>query len=439
MNEGKISSIAKKLVIAYMILTFVSILMPDEFVLGINGRKGEVDPLQMIIRWFNFASFIVLPIATYFNKPLFKKIAVYFCLPVAIVLMCYFEKMLSGFTSELGTGISDIRYLPDFIADMMHNEVFRGILFFLTLVTQIGTIVLLIVDDKTFLKFKKEDILNFIALILLLIASVVPPYALEGIFNTYTNLIFKAFSLSHFVWLLMMVLEITLLTIIFKRRSYEDRYILVLILALSLLLQFNELFATLGELTCKRMPLQLCNIAAYLILISIITKNRNLFLFNILVNVAGGVIAALVLDVEGKGILYWSNIHYIIEHNNVIIVPLLCLILGIFEPITKKDYKKFVIGFSGYYILIFIIGTLFNSIYKATGSNYFYCNYLFMFDRDTAERLIDFAGMLFELEINIGSVTLYPIGQIVIYLAFLGIGSLTYIILKNAVKKKEVV
>ena len=62
-----------------------------------------------------------------------------------------------------------------------------------------------------------------------------------------------------------------------------------------------------------------------------------------------------------------------------------------------------------------------------------------MFDRDTAERLIDFAGMLFELEINIGSVTLYPIGQIVIYLAFLGIGSLTYIILKNAVKKKEVV
>ena len=62
-----------------------------------------------------------------------------------------------------------------------------------------------------------------------------------------------------------------------------------------------------------------------------------------------------------------------------------------------------------------------------------------MFDRDTAERLIDFAGMLVELEINIGSVTLYPIGQIVIYLAFLGIGSLTYIILKNAVKKKEVV
>lgn len=436
--NGKLSIIARRLVIAYMILTFVSILMPDEFVLGIAGVKYKLDTVQMIVRWFNFVSFVALPIAVYFDKPLFKKIAVYFCLPTAIVYSCYFGKMLVGFTSELGTGISDIRYLPEFISNFMYNPVFRGVLFFSILLCQIGIILILLLKDRSFLKFNKRDVINFALVVVLLIFSIIPPYALEGIFNTYTNVIFKPFSILHFVWIMLIILEVFICTIVFKKRTMEDRYILVLILALSLLLQFNQLFATLGELTCKRMPLQLCNIAAYLILVSIITKNRNLFLFNILVNVAGGIIAAIVLDVEGKGILYWSNIHYIIEHNNVIVVPLLCLLLGIFEPITKKDYKMFVIDFSLYYIIIFILGTIFNGLYKLTGSDYFYCNYLFMFDRGTAERLVGFAGVLFDTKLGIGTFTVYPIAQIAIYFAFLGIGSLMFIILKNAVKKKEV-
>lgn len=436
--NGKLSIIARRLVIAYMILTFVSILMPDEFVLGIADVKYKLDTVQMIVRWFNFVSFVALPIAVYFDKPLFKKIAVYFCLPIAIVYSCYFGKMLVGFTSELGTGISDIRYLPEFISNFMYNPVFRGVLFFSILLCQIGIILILLLKDRSFLKFNKRDVINFALVVVLLIFSIIPPYALEGIFNTYTNVIFKPFSILHFVWIMLIILEVFICTIVFKKRTMEDRYILVLILALSLLLQFNQLFATLGELTCKRMPLQLCNIAAYLILVSIITKNRNLFLFNILVNVAGGIIAAIVLDVEGKGILYWSNIHYIIEHNNVIVVPLLCLLLGIFEPITKKDYKMFVIDFSLYYIIIFILGTIFNGLYKLTGSDYFYCNYLFMFDRGTAERLVGFAGVLFDTKLGIGTFTVYPIAQIAIYFAFLGIGSLMFIILKNAVKKKEV-
>lgn len=435
--NGKLSIIARRLVIAYMILTFVSILMPDEFVLGIADLKYKPDTVQMIVRWFNFVSFVALPIAVYFDKPLFKKIAVYFCLPIAIVYSCYFGKMLVGFTSELGTGISDIRYLPEFISNFFYNPVFRGVLFFSILLCQIGTILILLLKDYSFLKFNKRDVLNFALVVVLLIFSIIPPYALEGIFNTYTNVIFKPFSILHFVWIVLIILEVFICTIVFKKRTMEDRYILVLILALSLLLQFNQLFATLGELTCKRMPLQLCNIAAYLILVSIITKNRNLFLFNILVNVAGGIIAAIVLDVEGKGILYWSNIHYIIEHNNVIVVPLLCLLLGIFEPITKKDYKMFVIDFSLYYIIIFILGTIFNGLYKLTGSDYFYCNYLFMFDRDTAERLVGFALVLFDMKLKIGTFTMYPIAQIVIYFAFLGIGSLMFTILKKAVKKKE--
>ena len=391
----------------------------------------------MIIRWFNYVSFIVLPVAVYFNKKTFKKISVYFCLPVAILFVCLFKQILPYLTSETGTGICDIRYFPDIVPAIMKNTLLRSVLFFLTATAQISTILLVFSRDISVLKFKKGDFFPFLFITLLCIISIIPVYSLEGIFNTYSDMIFSFMSPLHIAWLVGIVAEIIILTLIFRKRPMEDRYILVLILSLSLLLQFNQLFSSLGELTCKRMPFQLCNIAAYLIFISIALKNRNLFLFNILINVAGGLIAVIVMDVENNGILNKANIHYIVENNNVIVVPLLALILRVFDPITIKDFKNFVLYFTGYYVIIFVLGTTFNAIYKATGSNYFYCNYLFMFDQETAARLIAFAGALFDFKLCIGPVTLYPVIQPIIYIVFFIIGTLMFFLLKAAVREKK--
>ncbi len=439
LDKEKQLKLSKILVIVYLSLTFINVLLPDEFVIGIDSLDYRLSAFQMIMRWFNYIAFAVLPVAVYFNRPTFKKIAIYFCLPVTIIFACMFGEILPYMTSELGTGIADIRYLPAFIPALMRNGVFRGIIFFATILTQLGTIALLILRDWTVVKFKKEDILPFAIILPLLILSMVPVYAPESIFDTDTNIAFKPFIASHFIWIAFMVAEIFVCTVIFKKRSYEDRYILVFIMAITLFLQFNQLFSSLGELTCKRMPFQLCNIAAYLILVSIVSKNRSLFLFNILINVAGGIIAAIVMDVnKDKGILNHGNVHYILEHHNVIVVPLLCLILGIFKPITQKDFKNYAIYFTAYYLFVFILGTTFNAIYKATDSRYFYCNYMFMFDQETAAGLIPFAGKLFDVKIAIGAVTIYPIIQPVIYATFFAIGTGMFYLLKFAVKEKTV-
>lgn len=445
MDKEKLLKLSKILVLVFMSLTFLNVLLPDSFVIGIHRLESVLgmdrfDPFQMIIRWFNFASFVILPIAVFYDRKVFKKVAIYFCLPIAIIYLSLIGQILPCYTNPAGTGIVDIRYLPEFISNLMHNGVLRGFIFISISLTQIASIGLLIYRDWEVIKFKKNEILPFILLLIGSIVTILPIYALEGIFNTYTDAIFGTYSIYHIIWILVIVLEIVVFTIFFKKRSYEDRYILVLVLALSLFLQFNQLFSSLGELTCKRMPFQLCNIAAYLILISIVTKNRSLFLFNILINVAGGLIALFVLDAETDlGILSKGNIHYIVEHHNVIIVPLLCLILGIFKPITWKDFKAFFIYFTGYYLFIFVIGTIFNSIYLANpeANGYFYCNYLFMFDKDTAARLIGFAGQLFDFKLQIGPVNIYYVIQPLIYVAFFAIGTLMFVILKYTVKGKK--
>jgi uncharacterized membrane protein YwaF len=434
MKEEKLIKLSKIFLLTYMILTFVSILLPDELVIGITKLDYRIDPFQMIMRWLQFVGFLVLPVAVYFDKPTFKKLAVYFCLPVAIIFMFLFKDMLPGFTSELGTGIASIRYLPEFISDFMRNGVVRTIIFFVMMLSELATIALIILRDKSFLKFMKQDIMPFIVLLVALTVSIVPIYAPEAIFDHQSNIDFTMFSVAHIAWMALIVGESIILHKIFKNKDYDSKYILVLILSLCLLVQYNQMFSSQGELNCKRMPLQLCNLAAYLTLVSVVFKNRKVFLFNILVNVAGAIIAVLILDGDNSGVISKGNMHYIVEHHNIIITPILCLNLGIFDPIKKGEFKSFVKYFTIYFIAVLIIGTIFNGLAVALDSNWFKCNYLFMFDQAKAKKLIKIAGALFEPSIKIGYFTLYPIIQITIYVVFSLIGYLSYVIFRKTVK-----
>ena len=76
MKREKIVKLTKILVLIFMSLTFVNILLPDSFVIGIHRLNPEgirLSVFQMIIRWFNFSSFVILPVAVYFDKKIFNE------------------------------------------------------------------------------------------------------------------------------------------------------------------------------------------------------------------------------------------------------------------------------------------------------------------------------------------------------------------------------
>ena len=431
--------IMKFLVVVFMTLTFFNVLLPDEFVIGILKLPYRANVFEMLIRWFNFVAFITLPIAVFFKRDTFKKISVYFCLPLVLIFTLMFPTIIKGYTSELGTGIVDMRILPEFIATFMRNGVFRSVIFFGMVLSEIACIILMIIEDRKFLKFNKDNIKSFITLLPILILIIMPIYAPETLFNTHTDLIFLRFSWMHILWIIGLILEAVILCLIFRKRSEEDRYILVLILSLCLLIQYNQLFSSLGELTIERLPLMLCNVAAIVTVISIAFKNKGIYLFNILINVVGGIIALIVLDVETPngimGILSKDNMHYIFEHNNVILIPILCLVLRVFTPFEKKDYKTFITYFTIYFLFVFVVGTIFNALGKMNNEvEYYYCNYMYLFDKETAAALIPFTAGLFDINFEIGYATFYPIVQPAIYLLFVGLGTGMFFLLKKLVK-----
>ena len=112
------------------------------------------------------------------------------------------------------------------------------------------------------------------------------------------------------------------------------------------------MFNMLGEITASRLPLQLCNIASYLLILTLLTKSDKLYHFTLVANVLGAILAIALLNNDPQdGFFQPMNWHYIMEHQNVIVAPILMLTLRLFKPLENKDYKDIVIAWTIYFVL----------------------------------------------------------------------------------------
>lgn len=202
-----------------------------------------------------------------------------------------------------------------------------------------------------------------------------------------------------------------------------------MILSLSLFIQYNQMFTAIS-MNIKRLPLQLCNIGAYLILISLITKNKKIFNFTLIVNVIGVLFALLMPDLDGKGLFYLYNMHFIFEHTNILIIPILALSLGLFPKLDKKSLKDCLLGFTRYFITVLLLGTLFNGLALKTNNSFYEANYLFMFDKEVATNFFKPFGQLFNKQIQVGHFIFYPLIQSIVYITFITLCTLLYFIIK---------
>jgi hypothetical protein len=110
--------------------------------------------------------------------------------------------------------------------------------------------------------------------------------------------------------------------------------------------------------------------------------------------------------------------HFIFEHTNVLVVPILALLLKIFDRLDMKSLKHFLVGFLIYFVGVFVLGTTFNGIATATGNSFWEANYLFMFDQETAADFVPFLGKLFDFNFSVGIFTFYPLMLVTVYLVF---------------------
>lgn len=416
-----VSRILKITVITYCVIYILTILLPDASVLSYDNSvlktlNGEMRGVA-ILKWFGSLSFVMLPLAIFFKNRTIRNISIYFCTIITLFNIIFYPTLIDYLTSSAGRGLNSMSIVGPNLKEFLINSTFRSIIVGLLWIIELAVPVVLAVQEKHIFNVKnlKEYGYFFLVLIVTLI-SCVPIYVPQHLFG-YTDIIFEAWSIPHILWIVSVVAQIVVLYFIFRKKDNENKRIMLFILSLNLVMQYNQMFGAIS-INIERLPLQLCNIGSYLILFTLIFKSKKLFDFTIIVNVVGVLIALAVPDLDNEGLFYLYNMHFILEHTNVIVVPILALALGVFPRLDKKSLKHFLIGFASYFLLVLVLGTIFNGIAKSTGNDFYSANYLFMFDKETAADLIPFTESLFDINFNIGSLTLYPIIQPLIGIVF---------------------
>ena len=430
-----IEKIAKTAVVIWMCLYFLNLFLPDGLVLrsydNISYYTSGQDIWIVLLRWCNDVAFLVLPVAVFFKKKIFIKITGYFLLLVCLLNVGFYFVNIEFFTSPLGAGIAEIRFLSDGAKQFLRDEVFRSIWYGIVSFLELMIIVFVIMRNFDVFKEKtdKKGVFTGLGVFLMLFISIIPIYAPQYLFggyslvgeNNFDN--FKMASPFHFIWIGAVIAEGVVLTKLFKKKSYQDRYIVVLMLALSLIMQYNQMFTCVGEITTHRMPFQLCNMAGFFILLMLLTKSERIYHFVLVINTVGAIIAMVMCDTTPYGVAYVMNVHYILEHTVVILAPILCVTLGLFPKLKNKHVLDFITGFSIYFGFVHFIGSIFTGIKELGGPNadYWNCNYLFMFNKAETSKIVGFVAPLFDIKIKLFDFYTISLVQLLVYAVFLAI------------------
>lgn len=195
-----------------------------------------------------------------------------------------------------------------------------------------------------------------------------------------------------------------------------------------LFFEYNSMY--LMGFSISRLPLQLCNLGAYLFLIALIFKWRPLFNFAFLANTVGTIIAILMPDISG-GIFGFWNVHFLYEHMLVFIIPILALALRIFPRIKVDALKHFAIGFAIYFAVVLVAGTILNGFSQQIGQA---VNYFYIFDLEKAFGYFSFLRWSGDIVLRMGPFVLYPVFQLAIYLGFQFLVWLFYLLVQKMFK-----
>jgi len=404
-NKSHCNIVLKVLAVVFCTVGFVRFFLSDSIVYLINGGWFEnvfydrQDPLNVALRWGYYINYAILPVAVFCKTRFFKNVACYVALPFSILSAVFFDDFMKYFLSPEGRGFHG-------------DPLFRHIFFAVELALAIMIPIIFMISEKHVFKVGSfKEWRNFI-LGLPAVFLVMTPAYLPNTIIAQNSLTPSMFSDYHFVWIGVTAVLAIVVYYLFRFCNYEDRYTICLFLAIALFFHYNSLY--LMGLTIKRLPFQLCNIAAYFYLLGVVFKWEKFMQFCFIANIVGTLFAIIAPDFSVGQTSFW-NTHFLWEHTLVFIIPIACMGLRIIPKITWKSWKYYFIGFTSYIVFAYVSGTILNGYSDVTGET---VNYFYMFNFETAFEYFPFLQFVEDYKIELGRFVMYPLVPLIVYVGF---------------------
>lgn len=357
--------------------------------------------MTALMVWLSVASVIILIMLPFFKFDVLKNYAKTFCLVVSILNIGFMSQIIYSFT-----GTYDLSLGGGFYAIEVGISFVYSLYIFLT---------------NGYFKISKKQGLEMLACLPIVLLFSIPPFIPQTFFGNIGSLASKDFALYHRLYLYLCF--IVLFGLYFLLRNRNREYIRMALLYISLVTLvsycFDYDFNRFIEPT--RWPLHLCNTAMFITPICLMFKVEKVFYFTLFINVLGALLAMFMPNYgDTLGALSPTVVRFWTNHIMAFAMPLLIILLGIYQRPKLKHFYYSMVGFLIYYVFVLIVNAWFTN-YDAS-VDFFFINSDFV-----AEKLGTWAENLrVPWSFNIGSLTFtfYPLYQFLYFLVYtvLGLG-----------------
>ena len=354
-----------------------------------------------ILVWLTIASVVIMGMLPFFKYDILKNYAKTFVFIVSILDIIFLRQLIYSYT-----GTYEITLCGVFMSIEVAILFCYSLYIFLT---------------NHFFKIPKKQLLEIlIALPIILILSI-PPYMPQVFFGNFGSQGLKDLSFYHRIYI---YLTFAFLLIMYfgLKRIKDKEYIRMVLLFISLvaLISYCYDYDFQRFLEPTRWPLHLCNTAMFIIPICLMFKLDKLFYFTLFINVLGAFLAMLIPNYNDTlGFFSPSAVRFWLNHSLAFSMPILIVLLGVYQRPTLREFKYSMIGFLIYFLFILFINAWFTN-YDA-GVDFFFLNSDFIVDKlgTWAENT---RNIVWTFTIGGLTFTFYPLYQFLFFLVYVVLG-----------------
>ena len=226
------------------------------------------------------------------------------------------------------------------------------------------------------------------------------------------------FSAVHIIFLLSNFFIIIILFVLLRKADYKSKQFALVAMALSSI--FNFFYVALfneNAFFFNSLPFHLCNTATILCFLAFAFHLEGVFYFTLFVNVLGTIFAMLMPNTDGSDYWYTYNaLRFWFNHVYVFVMPILGIVLGMFERPKMKSMLKAIGIFAIYFVLVAFLNAWFSNYGEI---DYFFINTDYFLEKlklNTAVR----DNFVWQFQIGNLTFKFYPLYQFLIFLIFVG-------------------
>ena len=322
---------------------------------------------------------------------------------------------------------------------------FKSILLSVTVGVSSALALYNVIDNRKEAIAPKKDIPGIITLFITLIIAFVPCYFLTTLINTdfllfgrneidvrvYDfSLVHRIYIYSGLIWYFLLFYT-NLNTEINRRRAVLICVSFGAILSYFVYFGYDLLFyfkdGVISGLNINKLPIHLCNAALFILPICTLFKAKKLFYFTYFINVFGAMMAMIFPNVgEHINAIDPYVIEFWMIHVHALMMPLLCVSLGLFERPKFKSILWSILFLFIYYVLVLFLNAWlsnyisgYNPNVFGTGTDFFFTNndYILdiMFDDLTIAKIV---SIRLVWTYNNLTFVLYPAYQIAFFVSY---------------------